>query len=64
MKKVVIFSKKKNFWSVQPDVDLLNQQIQDAEKDGWNVVSVTANTSFLGAIASFTILIELSDGEY
>lgn len=61
MKKVVIFSKKKNFWSVQPDVDLLNQQIQDAEKDGWNVVSVTANTIFLGAIASFTILIELSD---
>ena len=46
MKKVVIFSKKKNFWSVQPDVDLLNQQIQDAEKDGWNVVAVTANTSF------------------
>lgn len=58
MKKVVIFSKKKSFWSVEPDIDLLNKQIEDAENDGWNVISVSANTSFFGAIASYTILIE------
>jgi len=61
MKKVVIFSKTKYFWGGEPDIDLLNKQIEDAEKEGWNVTSVTANTSLFGGISSYTILIESSE---
>jgi hypothetical protein len=58
MKKVVIFNKKKNFWSDGPDLDLLNTQIQEIENDGWELLSVTANTHLFGGISSFTIVIE------
>jgi hypothetical protein len=58
MKKVVIFNKKKSFWSDGPDLDLLNAQIQEMEIDGWELASVTANTNLMGGISSFTILIE------
>jgi hypothetical protein len=58
MKKVVIFNKKKSFWSDGPDLDLLNAQIQEMESDGWELVSVAANTNLMGGISSFTILIE------
>jgi hypothetical protein len=40
---------------------LLNAQITEIEKDGWSIVSVSANTNFLGFISSYTILIELLD---
>ena len=39
MRKVVIFSKTKSFWSNDPDLDLLNAQIQEMESDGWELVS-------------------------
>jgi len=60
MKKVVIFSKTKGFWGGEPDIDLLNKQIEEAENEGWSVISVTANTSLFGGISSYTILIESS----
>ena len=58
MRKVVIFSKKKNYWATEPDVELLNQQIAQAEQEGWQLVSVSANTGIFGAIQSYTLLIE------
>ncbi|ASP49751.1 hypothetical protein [Cognaticolwellia beringensis] len=58
MRKVVNFSKKKNFWSGEPDLDLLNTQIREIENDGWHVVSVAANSHFIIGITSYTILIE------
>jgi hypothetical protein len=61
MRKVVNFSKKKSIWSGEPDLDLLNRQIQEIENDGWHIVSVTANSHFLIGIMSYTILIESID---
>jgi hypothetical protein len=61
MRKVVNFSKKKSIWSGEPDLDLLNTQIQEIENDGWHIVSVTANSQFLFGIMSYTILIESID---
>lgn len=64
MRKVVIFAKKKSFWSVVPDLDLLNIQIQEMENDGWELVSATANTGLFGAIYSFTLVIELTEKQH
>ncbi|WP_462151070.1 hypothetical protein [Pseudoalteromonas xiamenensis] len=58
MRRVVIFSNKKSILSTEPDIERLNKQIEDIEKDGWTVLSVSANTDFLGGISSYTILIE------
>lgn len=59
MRKVVIFEKSKKWWHESPDLDLLNEQIANIEKDGWVIVSVSANTNLFGTISSYTILIEL-----
>lgn len=64
MRKVVIFAKKKSFWSVVPDLDLLNIQIQEMENDGWELVSASANTGLFGAIYSFTLVIELTEKQH
>jgi hypothetical protein len=64
MRKVVIFAKKKSSWSVVPDLDLLNIQIQEMENDGWELVSATANTGLFGAIYSFTLVIELTEKQH
>ena len=58
MRKVVIFKRAKKWWHDSPDVDLLNVQIEEIERDGWNVISVTSNANLFGVITSFTILIE------
>ena len=58
MRKVVIFKRAKKWWHESPDVDLLNVQIEEIERDGWNVISVTSNANLFGVITSFTILIE------
>lgn len=58
MRKVVVFEKTKKWWHESPDLELLNGRIAEIENDGWNVISVSANTNFFGIIASFTILIE------
>lgn len=39
MRKVVLFSKAKKWWHESPDVDLLNAQITEIEKDDWSIVS-------------------------
>lgn len=59
MRKVVIFDKAKKWWHESPDLDLLNEQIAEIEKDGWMIVSVSANTNLIGNISSYTIPIEL-----
>lgn len=59
MTKVVLFSKTKKWWHESPDIDLLNAQITEMEKDGWLVISISANTNFLGFISSYTLLVEL-----
>ncbi|MAD17534.1 MAG: hypothetical protein CL579_15920 [Alteromonadaceae bacterium] len=59
MRKVVLFSKTKKWWHESPDIDLLNTQITEMEKDGWLVISISANTNFLGFISSYTLLVEL-----
>ncbi len=64
MKKVVIFNKKKSFWSDSPDLELLNIQIQEMESDGWELVSVTANTHLFGSISSFTLVIESPEKQH
>ncbi len=48
MRKVVIFSKTKNWWAEEPDIELLNQQIAEAEQAGWTLVSISANTCIFG----------------
>ena len=58
MRKVVIFKRAKKWWHESPDVDLLNVQREEIERDGWNVISVTSNANLFGVITSFTILIE------
>lgn len=61
MRKVVIFSKTKNWWTEEPDIELLNQQIAEAEQAGWTLVSVSANTGIFGSIRSYTLVIESSE---
>jgi hypothetical protein len=58
MRKVVIFNRIKKGWLGELDINLLNNQIAEIEKDGWKLISVTANTGIFGAIGSFTLLIE------
>ena len=58
MRKVVIFNKKKSYWSDGLDLELLNKQIEEMEGDGWSLCSLETNTGLFGAIISFTLLIE------
>jgi len=59
VRKVVVFDKSKKWWHESPDLALLNNQIADIEKEGWSIISVTANTNLFGTISSYIILIEL-----
>jgi hypothetical protein len=61
MRKVVVFEKVKHWLLSGVDLELLNEQITEMEKDGWNLVSVTANTHLFGGICSFNLLIESVD---
>jgi hypothetical protein len=61
MRKVVVFEKVKHWLLGGVDLELLNEQITEMEKDGWNLVSVTANTHLFGGICSFNLLIESVD---
>lgn len=58
MRKIVHFSKKKNWFLTEPDLDLLNQQIAEIEGDGWNIISVQSNCNFAGVVSSYTLLVE------
>jgi len=60
MRKVVIFDVRK-WWGLGfIDLEKLNRQMGEIEKEGWKILSVDANT-FLGQISSFTILIEFAE---
>ena len=58
MRKIVNVSKKKYWLSSEPDLELLNRQIEEMEKDGWKLVSMATNCNLLGGINSYSLLIE------
>ena len=58
MQRVIEF-KKKNFWSSQIDIHALNEKISALNKDGWVVKSITPNSTFIGIVSSYTLLVEL-----
>jgi len=60
MRKVVIFDVRRWWGFGLIDLDKLNRQIGEIEKEGWKIISVDANT-FFGQISSFTILIEFAE---
>ena len=60
MQKVIEF-KNRNFWSSQIDTDQLNQKIAILNKDGWSVKSITTNSTFFGAVSSYSLLLELNN---
>ncbi len=60
MRKIVNVSKKKHGFSAEPDLELLNQQIEEIEKEGWKVISIATNCNLLGAISSYSLLLEYS----
>ncbi|MBQ4846907.1 hypothetical protein [Pseudoalteromonas sp. MMG005] len=57
MKKVFIFSKKKSWFSTQPDLNLLNQQLEKLQNQGLVVDSITPAITLFGAIDSFIIVL-------
>ena len=61
MRKIVNVSKKKHWFSAEPDLELLNQQIEEIEKESWKVISIATNCNLLGAISSYSLLLEYSD---
>lgn len=56
MQKVVVF-KKRNFWSSQLDLKLLNEQIAGWNQEGWVIQSMTPNSTLLGGVISYTLLL-------
>ena len=61
MRKIVVFNKATHWLFGSVDLALLNAQITEIENDGWQVISVSANTHFFGGIVSYTLLIESLD---
>lgn len=58
MRRVVEFSKRK-FWGFgSVDLEVLNAQIDEINKDGWELISISPNTSISGFVISYTLLIE------
>ena len=58
MQRIIEF-KNKTFWSSSLDIDALNEKVSSLNKDGWIVKEVIPNTSFLGGVYSYTLLLEL-----
>ena len=61
MRKIVVFNKVKHWLFGGVDLDLLNTQITEMEKDGWSLVSISTNTNLFGWVTSFNLLVESSD---
>ena len=61
MRKIVVFNKVKHWLFGSVDLDLLNTQITEMEKDGWSLVSISTNTNLFGWVTSFNLLVESSD---
>ncbi|MBE8168522.1 MAG: hypothetical protein HAW66_09180 [Shewanella sp.] len=60
MQKIIEY-RKRNFWSSQLDLESLNKQIFELNKDGWFVKAITPNTAFIGVVTSYTLLLESKD---
>ena len=56
-----MFNKVKHWLFGGVDLDLLNTQITEMEKDGWSLVSISTNTNLFGWVTSFNLLVESSD---
>lgn len=60
MQRVIEF-KKKNFWSSKMDINVLNEKISALNNDGWVIKSITPNSTFIGIVTSYTLLVESID---
>lgn len=58
MQKIVEF-KKRNFWSSRIDMTLLNEKIEQYNKDGWMVINITPIFTLFGVVSGYTLLIQL-----
>ncbi|MCF6436616.1 hypothetical protein L1070_13955 [Pseudoalteromonas sp. MMG021] len=56
-KKVFTFRKRKHGFCSEPDLDLLNQQLEESQNQGLIVESVTPVANHLGGIDSYVILL-------
>jgi hypothetical protein len=43
------------------DINVLNEKISALNKDGWVIKSIIPNSTFIGIVTSYTLLIELID---
>lgn len=50
--------KKKNFWTSSFDIQELNDTLAEFNAQGWQAVSLTANTGVFGGLSSYAILLE------
>lgn len=60
MQKIIHYSQK-NFWSSQPDLTKINENIAELNSGGWKVISLHSNVAISGRVCSYTVLIELID---
>ncbi|MBD3586716.1 hypothetical protein HHX48_13290 [Salinimonas sp. HHU 13199] len=57
MQRVFQF-KARGFWSSEVDINKLNDKITRFNNSGWQVVSMTTNTTLFGAVVSYSLLLE------
>lgn len=57
MQRVIVFSKR-SFWSGQPDLGKLNEQIAQLNLEGWRVTHIAPVSGISGRISSWTLLVE------
>ena len=57
MQRIVEF-KKRHFWTINIDMESLNQKVEQRNQDGWLVKHIIPNTPFTGTVASYSILLE------
>jgi hypothetical protein len=58
MKFVVEFKNKKSWGFGEVDVEQLNKELVNIQKDGITVISITPIFSFMGAVHSYSLLLE------
>lgn len=58
MQKIIQYAQK-DFWSSEPDLTKINENIAELNSGGWKIISLHSNVGISGRVASYTILIEL-----
>ena len=58
MRFVVEFKNKKSWGFGEVDVEQLNKELVNIQKDGITILSVTPIFSFMGAVHSYSLLLE------